>query len=74
MRDRKESVISSQRAASRVTVKVLTGSEKEKFLTDSELAKVLESEGIRVLDTSLKDVAKGAFDGDTADQRKIPRK
>ena len=49
MRDRKDSVIASQRAASRVTVKVLTGSEKEKFLTDTELAKVLEAEGIQLV-------------------------
>jgi hypothetical protein len=32
--------------SARVTVKVLTGSEKEKFLTDPELAKVLDAEGI----------------------------
>jgi hypothetical protein len=30
----------------RITVKVLTGSEKEKFLTDPELAKVLDEQGI----------------------------
>lgn len=35
-------------AANRITVKILTGSEKEKFLTDPELAKVLESEGIAI--------------------------
>ncbi|HVO97860.1 MAG TPA: hypothetical protein VMT15_07325 [Bryobacteraceae bacterium] len=48
MRDRKESEISSRRANSRITVKVLTGSEKEKFLTDSDLAKVLDAEGSRL--------------------------
>jgi hypothetical protein len=31
---------------SRIAVRVLTGSEKEKFLNDPELAKILESEGI----------------------------
>jgi hypothetical protein len=49
IRDRKESEVSSKRAASRITVKVLTGSEKEKFLTDPELAKVLDAEGIQVM-------------------------
>ncbi len=44
MRDRKDS---RQRAA-RITVKVLTGSEKEKFLTDPELASVLSDEGIAI--------------------------
>jgi hypothetical protein len=34
------------RLAARVTVKVLTGSEKERFLTDPELTKVLNDEGI----------------------------
>ncbi|HEY1496848.1 MAG TPA: hypothetical protein VGF49_19975 [Candidatus Solibacter sp.] len=33
-------------AASRITVKILTGSEKENFLNDPELAKVLAAEGI----------------------------
>jgi hypothetical protein len=45
MRDKK----AAESAAGRVTVRVLTGSEKEKFLTDPELAKVLAEEGI-VLD------------------------
>jgi hypothetical protein len=45
MRDKK----AADSAAGRVTVRVLTGSEKEKFLTDPELAKVLADEGI-VLD------------------------
>lgn len=36
----------AQSVAERITVKVLTGSEKEKFLTDPELTKVLDSEGI----------------------------
>ena len=42
MRDKK----AAESAAGRVTVRVLTGSEKEKFLTDPELAKVLADEGI----------------------------
>src|ERR1019366_8652382 len=46
MRDRKQTDDAARRAASRITVKVLSGSEKEKFLADPELAKVLDSEGI----------------------------
>jgi len=42
MRDRK----AAESAADRVTVRVLTGSEKEKFLNDGDLAKVLAEEGI----------------------------
>lgn len=38
----------SRKAAGHITVKVLTGSEKEKFLTDPGLAKVLEEEGISI--------------------------
>jgi hypothetical protein len=34
------------KAASRVTVKILTGSEKESFLTDPELKKILSDEGM----------------------------
>jgi len=37
-----------EQAASRITVRILTGSEKEKFLNDTELAKVLDSEGIAI--------------------------
>jgi hypothetical protein len=48
VRDKKQSGAASRRAANRVTVKVLTGSEKEKFLSDPELAKVLDEEGIRL--------------------------
>jgi hypothetical protein len=36
----------AQHTARRITVKVLTGSEKEKFLADPALTKVLDSEGI----------------------------
>ena len=35
-------------AAARITVRVLTGSEKESFLADAELAKVLDAEGIAI--------------------------
>lgn len=38
----------SDTAAGRIAVKVLTGSEKEKFLTDPALAKVLDDEGITI--------------------------
>jgi hypothetical protein len=47
MRDRKEE-IAAQHSAERITVKILSGSEKEKFLSDPELAKVLDSEGIAI--------------------------
>jgi hypothetical protein len=39
----------SRKSAAHITVKVLTGSEKEKFLADPELAKVLENEGISIV-------------------------
>src|SRR6516162_9052506 len=39
----------SHQASAHVIVKVLTGSEKEKFLNDPGLAKVLEDEGISIL-------------------------
>src|SRR5262249_46076496 len=45
--DRREE-IAAQHSAAHITVKVLSGSEKEKFLSDPELAKVLESEGIAI--------------------------
>jgi hypothetical protein len=47
MRDRKQQ-IAGQHSAARITVKILSGSEKEKFLADPELIKVLESEGIAI--------------------------
>jgi hypothetical protein len=43
-RDRSESV----KSAGRITVKILSGSEKENFLNDTELAKVLADEGITI--------------------------
>jgi len=48
IREKKQAEIAAGRAAVRITVKVLTGSEKEKFLTDPELAKVLDDEGIAI--------------------------
>src|SRR5262249_24699064 len=45
--DRNEQ-IATQNSAARITVKILSGSEKENFLSDPELAKVLESEGIAI--------------------------
>jgi len=42
VRDKKLADASSQRAAGHITVKVLSGSEKEKFLSDPTLAKVLD--------------------------------
>jgi hypothetical protein len=47
-RDKRLADIAAGRTASRITVKLLTGSEKEKFLTDPELAKVLDAEGIAI--------------------------
>jgi hypothetical protein len=44
--DKKLEDAAALKSASRITVKVLTGSEKEKFLTDPELAKVLDEQGI----------------------------
>src|SRR6516164_6433487 len=46
IRDKKLGEAAALRTASRITVKVLTGSEKEKFLTDPDLTKVLDEEGI----------------------------
>jgi hypothetical protein len=48
IRDRKDADLDARRRASRITVKVLTGSEKENFLNDSELAKALADEGIAI--------------------------
>jgi hypothetical protein len=48
MRDRRQTEIADRRAAGRVTVKILSGSEKENFLADSELAMVLADEGITI--------------------------
>ena len=48
MRDKQAAQIASERAKTSITVKILTGSEKEKFLADAELAQVLASEGINI--------------------------
>lgn len=45
---KKEADIAAGRTAARITVKILTGSEKEKFLADAELARVLDAEGIAI--------------------------
>jgi hypothetical protein len=48
LREKKESDAASRKAADRITVKVLSGSEKEKFLADPALAQILDSEGISI--------------------------
>ena len=48
MRDRKNAETAARQSASRITVRILSGSEKEKFLADAELAKVLDAEGIAI--------------------------
>jgi hypothetical protein len=48
MRDRKEAAVAARHSADRITVKILTGSEKERFLADAELASVLNAEGIAI--------------------------
>jgi hypothetical protein len=48
MRDRKQAETAARQAAKRVTISILTGSEKEKFLSDAELANVLATEGIAI--------------------------
>jgi hypothetical protein len=47
VRERKQE-IASRHSASLVTVKILSGSEKESFLTDPELIKLFETEGIEI--------------------------
>jgi hypothetical protein len=48
MRDQRQRETAAEHAGARITVKILTGSEKEKFLSDGELAKVLDGEGIAI--------------------------
>jgi hypothetical protein len=48
IRDRKDAERDARRRASRITVKVLTSSEKETFLNDAELAQALADEGIAI--------------------------
>ncbi len=48
MRDRQAERRAARKASANITVRILTGSEKEKFLSDAELAKVLGDEGITI--------------------------
>jgi hypothetical protein len=48
MREKTLTETASRKAAARITVKILSGSEKEKFLSDPGLAKILEDEGISI--------------------------
>jgi hypothetical protein len=48
MRDKKQADAAAGRVAAHINVKILSGSEKEKFLADPELAKVLDDEGISI--------------------------
>ncbi len=48
MREKKQSDSDARRASERITVKILSGSEKEKLLADPELAKILDSERITI--------------------------
>jgi len=48
LREKREGDAASHKAASRITIKVLTGSEKEKFLLDPELTRVLAGDGITI--------------------------
>ena len=47
IQDRQAAEASSRLVSTRITVKILTGSEKEKFLSDPELAKILDARGYR---------------------------
>jgi hypothetical protein len=47
IRDRKEEIAGAH-STSHITVKILSGSEKEPFLADPELASILEAEGIAI--------------------------
>ncbi len=48
VRESKQAHLASQEEAARITVRILTGSEKEHFLEDAELAKVLGAQGISI--------------------------
>jgi hypothetical protein len=48
LRDKQRGDAASRKNASRITVRVLTGSEKEKFLLDPDLTGVLADEGIAI--------------------------
>jgi hypothetical protein len=47
-REARQAQIASERAAARITVSILTSSEKEHFLEDPELAKVLADQGMAI--------------------------
>jgi len=47
-REKRLTDAASRKASARITVKVLTGSEKEKFLSDPGLAQLLDDEGISI--------------------------
>ena len=46
--EKKQTDVIAQKQAQHISVKVLTGSEKEKFLADPELAALLETQGISI--------------------------
>lgn len=48
LREAKQAHLAAEQAAARVTVRILTGSEKEHFLEDAELAKLLAAHGISI--------------------------
>ncbi len=48
VREKRQGEAAARESAARITVRVLTGSEKEKFLLDPELTKVLAAEGIAI--------------------------
>jgi hypothetical protein len=49
VRERRQTRLAAEQNASRIVVKILTGSEKEHFLSDAELAKVLGEHGISIV-------------------------
>jgi hypothetical protein len=49
VRDAKQAQLASRQAAARITVKILTSSEKEHLLEDPELARVLEAHGMNIV-------------------------
>jgi len=46
VREKRAADVTARRSATRITVRVLSGSEKEKFLADPGLAKILDEEGM----------------------------
>src|SRR5262249_50048423 len=49
VRERRQARLVAEQAATRITVKILTGSEKEHFLSDADLAKVLGEHGMSIV-------------------------